>query len=139
MIQYLRAFAAGFVSTLVFHQGVILVFHLLGAFPRAPWSLAPTAPFGVPSVISLSFWAGVWGIVLWPALRGAAGAAYWIRAIVLGAIGPSAVALFIVFPLKGGAFAAGWEPKVIIGALIVNGVWGFGLALLLRWMKRLGL
>lgn len=138
MIHYVRAFAAGFVSTLVFHQGVILLFYALGAVPRMPWSFTPVPPLGVPSVISLSFWAGLWGIVLWPALRGATRAAYWVRAIVLGALGPSAVALFLVFPLKGGAFAAGWDPKIIIGALIVNGVWGFGLALLIRMSKRFG-
>lgn len=137
-MNYARAFAAGFVSTLIFHQGVIAVFYLLGAFPRAPWSLVPTTPLGVPAVISLSFWAGIWGIVLWPLLRNATGSAYWIRAIVLGAIGPTAVALFIVFPLKGGAFAAGWDPRIIVGALIVNAAWGFGLALLIRAFRRAG-
>jgi hypothetical protein len=137
-VNYLRAFAAGFVSTLIFHQGVIALFYLLGAFPRAPWSMVATPPLGVPAVISLSFWAGIWGVVLWPALRSAGGKAYWIRAIVLGAIGPTAVALFVVFPLKGGAFAAGWDPKIIVGGLIVNGVWGFGLALLLRLFRRFG-
>jgi hypothetical protein len=35
--------------------------------------------------------------------------------------------------------AGGWDPKIIIGALIVNGAWGLGLALLLRWLKRAGL
>jgi hypothetical protein len=137
MINFLRAFAAGFVSTLVFHQGVILVFHLLGAFPRAPWNFAAVPPFGVPSVISLAFWGGVWGIVLWPVLRGAAGTAYWLRAIVLGAIGPTAVAILVVLPLKTGALTI--DPKFVVGGLIVNAAWGYGLALLLRLFKRLGL
>lgn len=136
MIGYVRAFVAGFVSTLVFHQGVILVFHLLGVFPRAPWNLAAVPPLGVPSVISLAFWGGVWGVVLWPVLRGAAGTAYWLRAIVLGAIGPTAVAVLVVLPLKTGALAI--DPKFIVGGLIVNAAWGFGLALLLRAFRRLG-
>jgi hypothetical protein len=46
------------------------------------------------------------------------------------------VALFIVFPLKGGALAAGWNPTIIVGALILNGAWGFGTALLMRLMQR---
>lgn len=138
-MNYLRAFAAGFVSTLVFHQGLIWLFHLLGMFPRMPWSMVPTEPFGVPSVISLSFWAGVWGIALWPLLRSATGAAYWVRAIVLGALGPTLVAFLVVVPLKGGALGAGWDPKLWIGGFLVNGVWGFGYALLLRWLRRLGL
>lgn len=136
---YLRAFIAGFLSTLVFHQAVIFLFHALGAFPRAPWNFTPVPPLGVPSVLSLAFWGGVWGIVLWPFLRSATGSAYWLRAAVLGAVGPTAVALFVVLPLKGGAFAAGWDPKIIVGGLIVNGVWGLGLAFLLRALKRAGL
>lgn len=138
-MNYARAFAAGFASTLIFHQGVILLFYVLGAFSRAPWSFAPVPPFGVPAVISLSFWAGVWGVVLWPALRGATGTAYWLRAVVLGALGPTLVAFLVVAPLKGGAVGAGWDPKLWVGGLIVNGAWGYGLALLLRLFKRVGL
>lgn len=134
----LRAFAAGFVSTLVFHQAVIGLFYLLDAFPRAPWNFSSVPPLGVPAVLSLAFWGGVWGIVLWPLLKSASGSAYWLRAVVLGAIGPTAVAIFIVFPLKGGPFAAGWDPKLIVGGLIVNAAWGFGLAFLLRAFKRGG-
>lgn len=138
MKNYLRAFAAGFLSTLVFHQAVIGIFHLMGAFPRAPWSLAPVPPLGVPSVISLAFWAGLWGIALWPLLRGASGSAYWLRAVVLGAIGPTAVAILVVIPLKTGVFPPDVSAKLVIGGLIVNAAWGFGLALFLRWLKRIG-
>lgn len=138
MKNYLRAFAAGFLSTLVFHQTVIGIFHLMGAFPRAPWSLAPVPPLGVPSVLSLAFWAGLWGIALWPLLRGASGSAYWLRAVVLGAIGPTAVAILVVIPLKTGVFPPDVSAKLVIGGLIVNAAWGFGLALFLRWLKRIG-
>jgi hypothetical protein len=137
-MNYVRAFVAGFVSTLVFHQGVIALFYLLGAFPRAPWSLAATAPFGVPQVISISFWGGVWGVAIWYLMRTATGAAYWTRAIVFGAIGPTLVAFLVVAPIKGMAFGMGWDPKLWIGGLIVNGVWGLGLAVLIRLSKRLG-
>jgi len=137
-MAYVRAFIAGFLSTLLFHQGVILLFHLMGAFPRAPWNMDPVPPLGVPSVISLAFWGGIWGIPIWYLMRHATGAAYWARAIVFGAIGPTAVAFLVVFPLKGLAFGAGWDPKLWIGGLIVNGAWGFGLALLIRALRRTG-
>jgi hypothetical protein len=61
---------------------------------------------------------------------------YWTLATVIGAIGPSAVALFVVMPLKGMGMAAGWDPKIIVGALILNGAWGIGVALLMRLMQR---
>jgi hypothetical protein len=32
--------------------------------------------------------------------------------------------------------AFGWDPKVIVGALIVNTVWGLGTALLMRVINR---
>jgi len=138
-VNHFRAFVAGFVSTLVFHQAVILVFNLLGAIPFGPWSMAPTQPLGVPAVISLAFWGGVWGVALWPLLRGAAGRAYWIRAVVLGALGPTLVAFLIVAPMKGRPIGMGWDPKLWIGGFIVNAAWGYGLALLLRTFKRFGL
>ena len=137
MLTHLKAFAAGFISTLTFHQGILGLFYVLGKFPRAPFAMNPTEPLGVPSVISVAFWGGVWGIALWPLIRGATGAGYWLRCVLLGAIGPSAVALFIVFPMKGMAFAAGWDPKIIVGALILNGAWGLGLGLLMPSFRKL--
>jgi hypothetical protein len=135
-MTHVKAFIAGFVSTLAFHQGVIALFYMLGAFPRAPFSMAATHPFGVPQVISLAFFGGLWGIALWPLIRGASGAQHWLRALILGAVGPTAVAFLIVFPMKDMAFAAGWDPKMWIGGFIVNGAWGIGLALIMRALNR---
>lgn len=137
-MNYFRAFAAGFASTLVFHQAVIWAFQMLG-LAVTPWNMSPVPPFGVPAVISLAFWGGVWGIPIWYLMRHATGAAYWLRAAVFGAIGPTAGFLFIVLPLKGGAMAGGWDPKLIVGGLIVNGVWGLGLGVFLRLFRRAGL
>jgi hypothetical protein len=41
-----RAFIAGFLSTLVFHQGVLTLFWLSGALPRAPYDMASAPPLG---------------------------------------------------------------------------------------------
>lgn len=131
-----KAFLAGFLSTLAFHQGVLGLFYLAGAFPRAPFNLDPVPPFGVPSVISLAFWGGVWGIVLWELIRRSRGAKHWLLALAIGAIGPTAVALLVVMPMKGMAVAGGGDPKLIVGALILNGAWGLGVALLMRLLGR---
>jgi hypothetical protein len=129
---YVKAFVAGFLATLIFHQGVFALFYLAGAAPYPPFDMAPTAPFGVPAVVSLAFWGGVWGLPAWWLIRNAAAAAYWIRAVLFGAFAPSAVALFVVFPVKGLGVAGGWDPKIIVGALILNGAWGLGVALSMR-------
>jgi len=135
-LQYVKAFIAGFVSTLLFHQGVLALFYLAGAVRRTPYDLGSVPPLGIPAVISLAFWGGVWGAAIWPLLKNVAGPAYWLRALVIGAIGPSAVALFIVFPLKGMPAAGGWDAKLILGALILNGAWGLGVALLMRLLHK---
>ena len=136
VMDYVKAFIAGFVSTLVFHQGVLALLHLAGVVSRAPYDLGAVPPLGIPAVISLAFWGGVWGAAIWPLLKNVAGPAYWLRALVIGAVGPSAVALFMVMPLKGMPMAGGWDPKLIVGALILNGAWGLGMALLLRLMRQ---
>ncbi len=134
-MAYLKAFAAGFLATLLFHQGVLALLHLAGPAP-APFNMTPVGPLGIPAVLSLAFWGGVWGPPIWWLISRLQGGRYWLRAIVAGALGPSSVALFIVFPLKGMAFAAGWDPKIIIGALLLNGAWGLGVALFMRGLHR---
>jgi hypothetical protein len=134
-MNWLKAFAAGFLGTLVFHHGLLGVLYAAGVSPRAPFPMAATEPLGIPQVVSLAFWGGVWAMALWPLLRrrtGGAGLAAWS---IAGALGPSAVALFVVFPLKGLGMAGGWDPKIIVGALLLNAAWGLGTALFLRALK----
>jgi hypothetical protein len=135
-MAYAKAFLAGFLSTLVFHQGVLALLHGLRMTVRNPWVMTPTPPMGVPAVLSLAFWGGVWGIALWLMIRGAAGSKYWLLAVVLGAILPTLVAFFVVFPMKGLPIGGGWKPDLIVGALLLNGAWGFGVALFLRFLLR---
>jgi hypothetical protein len=132
---YLKAFIAGFVSTLVFHQGLLWLLYSGGLSPRAPWNMTPVPPLHAPAVVSLAFWGGVWGVVLWALICTSPGGAYWAKALVIGALGPSLIAWFVVMPLKGMGPAGGWDPKIIVGALLLNGGWGFGVALLMRLLN----
>jgi len=135
----LRAFVAGFLSTLLFHQGLLALLHASGASPRRAYSMQKVPPIGVPSVVSLAFWGGVWGILLWLVLTRLVGSSlYWVAAIAFGAILPSIVALFVVMPLKGMPMGGGGNPKLIVGALILNAAWGLGVALLMRFLWRAG-
>jgi hypothetical protein len=135
-MAYLKAFIAGFASTLLFHQGLLWLLYTAGVAPRAPWNMTPVPPLNVPAVVSLAFWGGVWGIVLWALIRASRGGAYWARALVIGALGPSLVAWFIVMPMKGMGLAGGGDPKIIVGALLLNGAWGLGVGLLMRLLNR---
>jgi hypothetical protein len=134
---WLKAFLAGFFSTLVFHQGLLAILHAAGATPRAPYSMERTAPLGVPAVLSLAFWGGVWGILLWLVIAGAQGSPrYWLVALLVGAVAPSFVALLIVLPLKGQPAGGGWKPAIVVGALLLNGAWGLGVAAFMRLLQR---
>lgn len=135
-MQHLRSFIAGFLSTLIFHQGLLAALYAGGISPRAAYVMTSVPPIGVPAVISLAFWGGIWGIVLWLMIRTSKGAMHWLLALALGAVLPSIVALFIVFPMKGMAMGGGYDPKIIIGALLLNGAWGLGVALLMKLMGR---
>jgi hypothetical protein len=131
-MNILKAFVAGFLATLVFHQGLLGLLYAAGASPKKPFAMEPAGPLHVPSVLSLAFWGGVWGIPLWLVLARMTGPAFWITALVFGAILPSIVALFVVMPMKGMPMAGGWKGQIIVGALLLNGAWGIGTALFAR-------
>ena len=128
----LKSFIAGFISTLIFHQGLFHLLYLAGKIPKPAWDMTAVAPMNVPAVISLAFWGGVWGVALWLMIRKQKNARQWLLAIILGALLPGIVALLIVFPLKGAAFAANWDPKMWIGAFLLNGAWGLGVLLIMK-------
>ena len=136
--QYTETFGAGFVATLVFHQGALAVLHAAGLTARTAYLMTPIWPLHLPAVVSLAFWGGVWALALHAMIgRGRTPTAYWLRWLALGAILPSLVAWFVVFPLKGAPIGAGWSPAAVAGPLLLNGSWGIGVALLLRAIERL--
>lgn len=132
MKTYALAFAAGFIATLLCHQGLFTLFWATGLVEAAPYNLNPTQPFGVPAVISLAFWGGIWGLPTWLIIRNTRGAAYWFAALLFGGFGPSLVALTLVFPLKDRAFMADWDPGVLFAVFLLNAAWGLGVAACMR-------
>ena len=136
-MRYLKAFIAGGLSVLLFHQGAVAMLYLIGATARGPYEMNPTWPFGVPQVFSRAFWGGLWGIALWLVLeRVRTPARYWTLAVVLGILGPTLVAWFVVFPLRGQPVAGGWQAAAMLRAFVVNGAFGLGVAVLMRLFER---
>ena len=135
--RFALAFIAGFVSVLLFHQGVLALLHAVNFTPGAPYATAPTQPFGIPQIWSSAFWGGIWGLI-WVAIapRFRNDKSYWLAALVFGAIVPTLVAWFVVAPLKGQPIAGGWKLVGIVTGLLVNGAWGIGTAVLLRLFSR---
>lgn len=130
--QLAAAFVAGFLAVPLFHQPALALLTEMGIASATVYSLKPTAPLGVPQVISLAFWGGVWGIVFAATLTRRARPSYWIYAFLFGAIFPTLVAWFVVAPLKGLPIAAGWQANRMLTGFLINGAWGLGTALLMK-------
>ena len=137
-VRLLLGFVAGFIATLTFHQFGLAILHAQHLTAAVPYRMRPVPPFGVPQVISLAFWGGVWGVifVLFEPYLAHGPIAYWLGAVLFGAIFPTAVAWFVVFPLKGLPMAGGFHyPGLLVGP-IVNGLWGLGTAVFLSVAPR---
>jgi hypothetical protein len=135
LFHAISAFLVGAVAVLVVHQPVIALLHGIGVAPFSPYNWQGTAPWGVPVVLSLSFWAGVWTIPIAALLdRLPRGWPYWVGAVLLGAVPPTFTTWLVIFPLRGlpsGAFA----PLVPV-ALVVNGAWGLGIGAMWAALRR---
>lgn len=131
------AFVAGFLAVPLFHQSVLLLLHLAGVVPIAPFDMRPRAPLGVPAVLSSSFWGGVWGLIFVIVVpRVSRGVSYWVTAFVFGAVALTLVAAFVVSPIKTGAPPPDLGHVLMIGGLL-NGAWGIGTAVLLFFFDRI--
>lgn len=131
MATIVKAFISGFAATLVFHQGLVAALNAAGVIPFSAFNMRPVGPLAIPSVLSLAFFGGLWGILIWKLVCRSRGASFWIKSILFGAIGPSAVAFLVVFPLKGIPVKLDMIPM----GLLLNGAWGFGNSLFMKLFK----
>jgi hypothetical protein len=132
--RWLRWFIAGSLAVPFFHQTMLALLKLIGLTERGAFSFAATRPFDVPQVISLSFWGGVWGLILGLVLeRVGSRRAFWTIALIFGAVAPTLVAAFVVPPLKGQPIGGGLRLAVV--GLLINAAWGVGTAALYRITK----
>ncbi|MGK7862805.1 hypothetical protein [Falsiroseomonas sp. E2-1-a4] len=140
----LVGFICGALAVLVFHQGTQYVLHhqfaLIKLLPFVPdafrpasagFSLRPVPPWGVPQVLSMAFWGGLWGIVLAALIR-------WGRmpdlltGFVLGAVVCTVVGFTLVAQYRGVPMWAGGNTIIWARAALLNGAFGWGTAFLMR-------
>lgn len=136
-LRILIGFVAGFLATLLFHQLLVGLLWKAGIINFAPFDMKPTLPFGVPSVISLAFWGGLWGIVyVLIHDRFGSDSRYWTIALFFGGIFPSLGFLLVVLPMKGAPIGGGWAPGLLLIVFLVNAAWGVGTGLFAKGMLR---
>jgi hypothetical protein len=130
-------FLAAAVSVLIFHQAMWELLHILalpGLGMPAPYPTDPIPPLGVPRILNLCFWGGLYGVVF--------GLAYpkltpppWLSGLLLGFIAAT-VGLLLVpaikgLPLNGAAVPLNW-----LRSFLINGCWGLGLGIIFPLMLR---
>lgn len=138
-IRILMGFLAGFLSVLIFHQGLVALLHAAGLIPFGAWVMTPVPPLGVPQVLSAAFWGGLWGIVyafLEPWLTRRMG--WWQGGLAFGAVLPVLVLWFVVLPLKGAPVAGGFVPARMVLTILVHAFFGLGTAAIYRLVPRPG-
>lgn len=138
VIRGIAGFAAGALAVAIFHQGMLFAMKQAGMpLQGMPWSLAPNnAAFGMPSLLNLMFWGGLWGVafaLLWQRVPVRPS---WLSGLVFGVLGPMllgswiAVALMKGRPLFNG-FLTDWKLVRLQTGFLLNGLaFGLGLGLL---------
>jgi hypothetical protein len=131
-------FLSGAVSVPLFHQTGLALLRAIGLTTRGPFPMEPTAPLGVPQIVSLVFWGGIWGIVLVTTDRRLprAGSSL-LSGALFGALAPTLVSWFVVALFKDQPLAAGGDPRAMLTGVLVNAAWGAGTALLLLLAHRI--
>ena len=132
----LVGFVAGALSVLVFHQLGFWIANELG-YARAPlYSLRPVPPWGVPAILSLAFWGGLWGMAaafLVPRLpRPFNDVLGWV---LFAAIIVTLVNWFVVLPIKGAPMGGGFRMPGLVVVPLVYALWGFGMWLIARLLR----
>ncbi|MBL6080206.1 hypothetical protein JMJ56_19495 [Belnapia sp. T18] len=130
LVRASLGFLAAVLSVLSFHQGMWGLLHVIGWMPLPPYRTNPLPPYGVPLIVSLCFWGGLYGIpygLALPHLRRMPG---WLCGLLLGLLA-ALVGWFVVAPLKGQPMAAGFNPMRMLISVLINGFWGIGVGIIL--------
>ena len=135
--RLLLGFLAGALAVLVFHQLAILAMTQAGIIQGNPYSFRPIKPWNVPALVNSCFWGGLWGCVFaLVAARLPRGAAWYAAGFAFGVLGPVLVGWFVVAPIKGNPVAAGWIPARMLNSIIINGLFGLGIAVFYSLLAR---
>lgn len=131
----LIGFIAGFLAVLTFHQGTIGVMNATGLLPNGPFRTNAVGPLGIPAFVNSAFWGGLWGIVIVLAMGRLKDHRLRVAvALLIGALGATAVGWFVVAPLKGLPIAQGWNPAAMWRGPLINGMFGLGVGIIGSWL-----
>jgi hypothetical protein len=130
-MRMLLGFTVGALAILTFHQGMWEALHLF-KIPKlimpVAYPLVRIAPFGLPHIVSLCLWGGLYGAAfgfLMPRFA----LPLWACGLILGAIA-AVVEMAVITFLAGMPIGAGWTKQIWIRTVLLNEVWGLGVGML---------
>jgi hypothetical protein len=129
-IRALLGFLAAALSVVTFHQGMWGALYLAGWMPRPPYPMNPIGPLGVPLLLDLCFWGGLYGVAYGLAFPRLVRMPGWLSGLLLGLLAVL-VGWFVVAPLKGQPLAGGFDPMRMLISVLINGAWGIGVGIIL--------
>jgi hypothetical protein len=131
-LRGILGFVAAAIAVLTFHQGMWAALHFAavpGLEMPPPYPVRAVPPWGVPQILNLCFWGGLYGIVFGLVLPKLT-RPIWLCGLVLGIIA-ALVGILVVPAIKGLPVGAGWMPLNWLRSFLINGFWGIGVGLIL--------
>lgn len=136
LLNAFLGFVAAAVAVVVFHQGLVFLFHETGLVAQQPWSFEPHGPWEVPRLASQMFWGGAWGALYGLTWHRFPGHAAWIKGVFFGLL-VVILGNFVVVPLlKDQPLFMGMDVARILTALVVHLVFGMGTAVIFDYVER---
>ena len=124
-------FVAAAIAVPTFHQGMWELLHILsidGLTMPAWYPMDPVPPLGVPKILNLCFWGGLYGIPFALLMRRFT-LPLWLCGLILGFIAVL-VGNFVVPAVKGLPVGGGWIALNWVRSAAINGCWGIGVGII---------
>ncbi len=108
--------------------GLLRTLAIPGLEVGVPYRTNPVPPFGVPFILNLCFWGGLYG-VLFGILAPRMTLPNWSNGLLLGLLAVL-INYFVVAPIKGNPIAGNWIINNWARAILINGSFGLGVGLI---------
>jgi hypothetical protein len=135
----LLGFVAGSLSVVFFHQGMVLILHLMKFTPNFPWNLSTFrgGPIPIPVIVNQMFWGGLWGVGF-AAVGGLIPIANTVlRGIVYGLASSFLLGNGILVPFfKKTAYFWGLDPTRMAISALIAGSFGAGIAIFYKLLEK---
>jgi hypothetical protein len=132
-------FAAGAISVLIFHQGMVFLLYMMKQTPNFPWNVtAMKTGAGLPILVNQMFWGGLWGVAFAAIGHMIPIAHNILRGAVYGLLGPFLMGGGVLVPLlkQTGPYFWAWPGQRWFAGALIGAAFGAGIAVILRALAK---